>query len=71
MNLIDIMSYYLLLQCCISLLCRCGLLLQMDLCGLSVIQTVSHNLEPCKNSWTYWDAVWVVDLGGPKESRFR
>ena len=28
---------------------------------------VCHNWEPSKNSWTDQDAVWDVDLGGPKE----
>jgi len=23
--------------------------------------------ELCKNGWTDWDAIWVVDSGGPKE----
>ena len=27
--------------------------------------------EPCKNSWTDRDAIWVVGSDGPKESRVR
>jgi len=26
-------------------------------------------LKPCKNGWTDRDAVWVVDLGGPKKAQ--
>jgi len=29
--------------------------------------SVCHDCEPCKNSWTDWDVVWVVDSRGPKE----
>jgi len=28
-------------------------------------RSVCHTSEPCKNSWTDWDAVWVEDSGGP------
>jgi len=27
--------------------------------------------QPCKNGWTYRDAVWVIDLGGLKEASIR
>jgi len=37
----------------------------------SVGLSVGHDREPCKNGWTDWYAVWVVDLGGPKEARVR
>jgi len=32
----------------------------------SVCWSVCRTSEPCKNSWTDRDAVWVEDLGGPK-----
>ena len=34
-------------------------------------RSVSHNHEPCKNGWTYQDAVWDVDSRAPKEPRIR
>jgi len=33
--------------------------------------SVCHTNEPCKNGWSDWDAVWVEDLGGPKEPCIR
>ena len=39
--------------------------------SLCVCRSVSHNSEPCENGWTDWDAVWVVDLGGPMEPCIR
>jgi len=33
----------------------------------SVIWSVSHSSEPCKNGWTNWDDTWDLDSGGPKE----
>ena len=33
--------------------------------------SVCHDREPCKNGWTDWDAVWVVDSGGSKEACVR
>jgi len=33
-----------------------------------IVYPVSHNFEPCKNGWTQWDAVWVVESGGPMGS---
>jgi len=40
--------------------------------GRSVRQSVSHIYsEPCKNGCTDRDAVWVEDLGGPKEPCIR
>ena len=67
-SLISTMCRYNLLLGHISLLCRCGLMLQMDLCGLSVGLSIGHNLllEPCKNNWTDLDAVWALDSGGPR-----
>jgi len=47
---------------------RCDLLLPMFR-GLRVSLSVGHNRVPCKNGWTDWDAVWGVELGGPKERR--
>jgi len=41
---------------------RYGLLLQFNVVCLSV----GHSSEPCKDSCTDWDAVWIVDLGGPR-----
>jgi len=35
----------------------------------SVCLSVCHDREPCKNRWTDWDAVSVVNSGGPKEPR--
>ena len=35
----------------------------------SVGLSVCHDREPCKNGGTDRDAVWVVNLGGPKEPR--
>jgi len=32
--------------------------------GLSVYLSIYHSSDPCKNGWTDWDAVWVVDSGG-------
>jgi len=32
---------------------------------------VCHSTEPCKNGSTDRDAIWVEDLGGPKEPRIR
>jgi len=29
---------------------------------------VGFDREPCKNGWTDKDAVWDVDLGGPKQT---
>ena len=34
-------------------------------------RSVCHTSEPCKNSWTDQDAIWVVGSDGPKESRVR
>ena len=51
----------------IAVLHRCSLLLQMKYCG----QSVCHSREPCKNGWTYWDAIWCVDVGGTKEPCIR
>ena len=34
-----------------------------SVCRLSV----GHSNEPYKNGWTDGDAIWVVDLGGPKD----
>jgi len=39
---------------CITVLCRCSLLLQMELHGLSVCV----DREPCKNGRTDRDAIW-------------
>jgi len=36
-----------------------------------VSRSVCHSSEPCKNSWTDRDAVWVEDSAGPKEPCFR
>jgi len=36
-----------------------------------VCRSVFHNVEPCKNGSTGRDAVWVVDLGWPRESCIR
>jgi len=33
----------------------------------SVCLSVCHSREPCKNGWTYRDAVWILNSGGPKE----
>jgi len=33
-----------------------------------VCRSVCHASEPCKNSWTDRDAIWVVDSGGPKKA---
>ena len=30
---------------------------------------VCHDREPCKSGWTDSDALWIVNLGGPKEPR--
>jgi len=38
-----------------------------DAVTCSVGLSVCHDHKPCKNGWTVWDAVWVVDSGGPKE----
>jgi len=35
-----------------------------------VCRSVRHTSEPCKNGWTNWDAVWVENLGRPRESRY-
>jgi len=32
---------------------------------------VCHSCEPCKNGWTNWDAIWVVESGWPKEPCIR
>jgi len=37
----------------------------------SVCLSVCHTSEPCKNGCTDRDAVWVEDLGGPKEPCIR
>jgi len=42
---------------------RCGLLLQTK----RVCRSVCHSSEPCRNSWTDLDGVWVEDFGGPKD----
>jgi len=34
-----------------------------------VAWSVCHSCEPCKNGWTNWDAVWIVDSSGPKHPR--
>jgi len=48
---------------------RCGVLLLM-FCGLSVSSVCLcvrwHNRKPCRNGWTDWDAVWDVNLQGPR-----
>ena len=36
-----------------------------------VYRSFCHTGEPCKNSWTDRDAVWVEDSGGTKESCIR
>jgi len=36
-----------------------------------VCLSVCHTSEPCKNSGTNRDAVWVEDLGGPREPSIR
>jgi len=36
-----------------------------------VAWSVSHDREPCKSGLTDCDAVWDVDLGGPKEPCIR
>jgi len=28
---------------------------------------VCHSHQPCKNSWTDWDAIWDAESSGPKE----
>ena len=38
---------------------------------LSDCRSVSYTSEPSKNSWTDRDAVWVMDLGGPREPCIR
>jgi len=38
---------------------------------VSVGLSVCHTSEPCKNVYTDRDAVWVDDLGGPKEPCIR
>jgi len=35
--------------------------------GRSVCLPVCHSSEPCKNSWTDRDAVWVEDSCGPRQ----
>jgi len=37
----------------------------------SICWSVCHTSEPCKNGWTDLDAVWVEDLGGPREPCIR
>ena len=37
--------------------------------GLSVCRSVCHTSEPCKNGDR--DAIWVEDLGGPREPWIR
>ena len=32
---------------------------------------VCHDHQSCKNRWTDWHAIWVIDSGGPKEPRVR
>jgi len=39
--------------------------------GLSVCRSVCYTTEPCRNGCTDRDAVWVKDLGGPKEPCIR
>jgi len=34
---------------------------------LWVCQSVCHSSEPCENSCTDRDAIWVEDSGGPRE----
>jgi len=36
-----------------------------------VCRSVYHTSEPCKNGQTNQDAVWVEDLGGPREPCIR
>jgi len=36
-----------------------------------VVWSVSHNHEPCNNSWTNQDAIWEMDSGGLREPRIR
>ena len=38
---------------------------------MSVCLCAGYNREPYENRWIDWDAVWVVDLGIPKEPRIR
>jgi len=33
----------------------------------SVCWLVGHSREPCKNDWTDWNTVWVMNLGGPSK----
>ena len=42
-----------------------------DLFVLFVSLSVGYTLELCKNGWTNWDAIWDVDLTGPREPFFR
>jgi len=34
-----------------------------------VVWSIGHSRQPRKNSWTDRDAIWFVDLGGPKGPR--
>ena len=36
-----------------------------------VCLSVCYNLQPSKNGWTDWDAIWGVDSSWPKEPRIR
>jgi len=44
-----------------------------QLLGKGYTQTRSTTLccELCKNGWTDWSAIWVVDLGVTKEAQFQ
>ena len=55
---------------CITILHRCGILLQMVIVW-SVALSVCHGREPCKNGCTSPDTIWDMDLGGPKEPYIR
>jgi len=55
---------------------RCGWHIAIDVAWsacfcMSVCLCAGYNREPYENRWIDWDAVWVVDLGVPKEPRIR
>jgi len=53
----------------LTILCRCGLLLQNEKRGVSVCLSIGLSQSwSYKNSWTDRDAIWSVDSGGHKES---
>jgi len=43
--------------------CHRCIIVCMPVC-LSVCVSVGHSHQPCKNGWTSWAAVWVMDSGG-------